>query len=51
MCVREYADLILFSLFKEPPPCPAPWLLTTYFPSISVGGFPFLHALSSIYCL
>ena len=38
ICIRQYADLILFSVFKEPPPCPAPSLLTTYLPGISVGG-------------
>ena len=34
---------------KEPPLRPLSWLLATYSPTISVGGLPFLHKLSSLY--
>ena len=40
-----------FSWLKESSRCPPEWLLPIYIPSISGGGFPCLHTLSSIYCL
>ena len=40
-----------FSWLKESWQCPPEWLLPIYILSISGGGFPCLHTLSSIYCL
>ena len=37
----SYGRIILFSIMAVP----------IYIPTNSVGGFPFLHTLSSIYCL
>ena len=40
-----------FQFFKESPHCSPIVAVLVCIPTNSVGGFPFLHTLSSIYCL
>ena len=49
--VREHSNFILIFIAKEPARCPPRWLLPISIPSVSVGGFPLLYTLSSIYYL
>ena len=49
--VREPSNCILIFIAKASAQCPPQWLLPTSIPLISVGGFPLLYTLSSVYCL
>ena len=40
-----------FQFFKEPPFCSPLWLYQLSLPPTGIRMFPFLHTLSSIYCL